>query len=207
MITLIRSIAVALLLSLPSVSNADGTDVDVNQLSPFARWFQTANYGFIIGHADIELSEPEGFDIGPNFFNSGLDDNAAHYGVIAYHQSKLHPSLFTRTKLTYIPGVDFDGLELDDLALSYGYQLNTPGALKVAAGVSASASLGLIRAESFRDDTTHLTAGLEVSAFVRFYRVCIETAAVVREAKSETLDEISVNPSFSGGIVSIIVGC
>ena len=90
---------------------------------------------------------------------------------------------------------------------SYGYQLNTPGALKVAAGVSASASLGLIRAESFRDDTTHLTAGLEVSAFVRFYKVCIEAAAVVREAKSETLDEISVSPSFRGGIISIVAGC
>lgn len=202
MISLSRVIVAALLLSLSTVTNADEHDP-----SPFVNWFQTANYGFILGSADIELREPEGFDIGQGFFTNGFSDNTLHYGVIAYHPSKFHPNLFTRTKVTLTPDVDYDGLQLDDLALSHGYQLNTPGSLKVAVGVSASASLGLIRAVSFRDETLHVAAGLEVSAFVRIYRVCLEAAAVVREASSGTLDEESVSPSFRGGIISIVAGC
>ena len=216
MSVIIKAMATIVLMSLTTIIIADDTatpdtnadsDTTNSELSPFANWFESANYAFMFGGADIELSNPEGFDIGPDFFTNSFSETTGHYGIIAYHPSKFHPQLFTRTRLTYRAKADYEGLETDDIALSHGYQFNTPGTLKVAAGVSASASLGVIRARSFRDKSAHLAAGVEVSVFVRFYKVCIEAAAIAREADSSTLDELSVNPSYRGTVVSIIAGC
>jgi len=200
--TLLRLMVVGLTLAIAPVAQAQDS-----KLSAFGNWFETANYGFSIGLAKSTLSKPNGFDIDQPYFFSGFEEEAGRYALIAYHKSRFHPNLFTRTQLTHNANVDFEGLKFNDTAVSHGYQLSTAGSNKVGAGISASASLGLIRTTSYRDHSSHLAAGIELSVFVRLYGVCLEAAAKVRAADSSTLDELSVNPSYRGTSINLLFWC
>ena len=189
------------------LNNQDTTQSSVRRPPPLKRWFDAQIVRYSWGFGGTKLRNPVGFDVASEVYEQGetsefLEPNVAPTLVLWMEKRIARTGQGKRLWSLGLDHQDFDGLELTNFTVGYGYSLSPPSHRQSGFRIAGGVGGGVTRSSTYFDNALHGSVEAWVSVGVQFRRFVIDVTRRERKAIESTLDERSAGPITRGDMIT-----
>ena len=158
------------------------------------------SYRVAIGGSDLNLRNPEGFDVSSQTYSNGHPENTGliNFGEFTWSVTSEQPvgwqQRAKRLWSLHFDQTDFEGLVLENLMTGPGWSISPASIMAIGGRLAAGFGVGITRSETYLDEAWHLSAEVWIGAGLQFGPFVIDITIRERQASGATLDQRSASP-------------